>query len=210
MLLDGSGNPTYTGDGASYASWWGLQFEDNVTFETSYIRTTGSAATRAADDLRFSFLHIPQAMTTYAKFIELGSPNWVAIGGAAPRIMQIGAVTGIDPRLYMVKATGSDSYGFGHDPSAQVDSGADVNPALGDAIELRGVLQSNGSVICGASKNGAAEVVGATSSAAALAGAWSGTTINVGGLNGSGVSAIALQALRVAFGIRSLAQARSA
>ena len=48
--LDDSGNVTYQGDGTSGVYIWGAQLEEG-TVATSYIPTSGSTVTRAADDL---------------------------------------------------------------------------------------------------------------------------------------------------------------
>jgi hypothetical protein len=48
--LDDSGNVTYTGDGTSGVYIWGAQLEQG-TVATSYIPTSGSTVTRAADNL---------------------------------------------------------------------------------------------------------------------------------------------------------------
>ena len=49
MLLDNSGASSYTGNGTSGIYLWGVQYEKAVSYSSSYIPTSGSTVTRAAD-----------------------------------------------------------------------------------------------------------------------------------------------------------------
>jgi len=48
-IAEDDGDPIFTGDDTNGIFVWGLQQENGVTFPTSYIKTTGSSATRNAD-----------------------------------------------------------------------------------------------------------------------------------------------------------------
>ena len=53
LLGSGSETSSYNGDGTSGIFLWGAQCEENVSFPSSYIKTTTVAVTRAKDDIRF-------------------------------------------------------------------------------------------------------------------------------------------------------------
>lgn len=52
-LATGDSNVTYNGDGASSATVWGVQAENNVAGSSAYIVTTSAAVTRNGESLRY-------------------------------------------------------------------------------------------------------------------------------------------------------------
>lgn len=118
----------------------------------------------------------PQACTLYADFIEGETAPW----GADYRVLQVGSAGGGDARLMLRRdTTGSgDLYIVEYVNAAGTSrsSSVDINPAWGNRIRLRGVLNSDGSVQVGAMKDTGsgfgAETVGSASSALALPASW--------------------------------------
>jgi hypothetical protein len=94
-----------------------------------------------------------------------------------------------------------------HDIGAtNVTSSRDLNPAYGDRMEVRAVLNADGSVQLGASKNGGAETLGSASAANALAAAWSTPTlVSVGCIGANGQGNILLRSLIISAGVQDLA-----
>ena len=175
----------------------GVQVED-AAFPSSYIKTTAAAVTRAADALSFPFAAVPQAMTLHAWFVE---------GGSAAAISQgiFGIGEGIDAGLYIT----TPPYQLAHERAGSVISVAGAVPAVGDTVELRSILYADGSVQLGQAINGAAEVVAAQSAANTLATAWHTLTMWLGDIDGTHPSFTALRSLKVAPGVRTLAQMRA-
>lgn len=111
FLVDSGTNTTYDGDGVSGVHLFGAQLEQ-LPFASSYIPTTTTAVTRAADDVSILFAGNmdPQLFSVMATVDVLGKlvtqRVFTATGGASPRpLAQIASAT-----KYSVNGdTGSDN-----------------------------------------------------------------------------------------------------
>jgi len=120
----------YNGDGASYISIWGAQFENNTPIPSSYIKTAASAVTRAADAFTMPINAGPSDVTILARFAR---PIWADLAidiGFFPGIFSMG--NGVEPHLQAyrlqtaaqyqaaVSTPGADSFS----PAANIPAGA--------------------------------------------------------------------------------------
>lgn len=161
------------------------------------IQTTGAAVTRAVQSLTFPWNVPPQAMTVYVKFLERESPNW----SQSAAIAQIGAGDNSTPRLLLYKPNGTDTYRLYHDPSTSVNSSVDLNPSIGDMVEVRGVLNGDGSVQMHGALNGGSESSGSASAAQAFSNSmWADSKLYVGNLGSGARCFTGLEALIFARG----------
>lgn len=178
------------------------QMETANAFPSSPVVTVAGAVARAADALSYPFLAPPQAMTLYAKFVERGS----ARSSTSRRVVEVSAA---NPLVLMGQTSGSGVYNITNiDATAgQVMSSAAAAPAYGDTVELRGLLNADGSVQLGQALNNGAEAVAAASAALSLAAAWGTAVLYV---NGPTAGFNAFQSVKVAPGVRTLADMRTA
>lgn len=134
-------------------------------------------------------------LTIYAKYIELTTDT------AQRRLVGIG---NNEPQSTLIFYTTSTPNLYHHNGSIAVSSVVAVTPVVGDVMEVRGVYLASGAVYIAASKNGAAEVVGSTSSGLTPAAAWSALTLRFP------LSVeVGLIALKIVQGERTLAEMRS-
>ena len=175
----------------------GFQAE-NALVPSSYLDTTTATVTRTADAFSIACNIIPQAMTVYAKWVEMGTTLYDAAGG----VVYIGDAAGTDPDFYIGTDGGQKYRGVHYDKT----STAAATPVIGNTVEGRAVLQSDGSVYFGQSINAAAEVVAATSATKTLGAAWSGQTLYVNSLGTASKGLMALLSIRIAAGTKTLAQ----
>lgn len=85
-------------EGGTYRNYvWGVQFEPGATFASSYIKTTGSAVTRAADDISLALSALPfsaTAGTLAMEFVRLSSSQTsiaaLSAGASTERIQLFG------------------------------------------------------------------------------------------------------------------------
>ncbi len=197
LLADADNSFSYQGDNSSGVYMWGMQFETDQPFVSSYIQTAGATATRTADTIYSDFLWVPQGLTVYLKFIESGS---IDVDGGA--ILNIGAGNGNAPYLRVLQQNTPGYRGLHNNNSTSEQSlYSAVVPSIDDTVELRVTLTSAGLVNLFQSINSGAEAAGNTPSANELASAWSDTRVY---LNGHDPSFGKYKALKIHRGIRSL------
>ncbi len=178
-LGSGSETAVYNGDSSSGAYLWGMQFETDKPFPSSYRATAGSTVTRSKDAMTFPWVTAPRTMIGYARFVERGTVS----AGPNGRICHIGDNTGGgDPRLTFVVSGSSTWQALIDDGTNIAQSTAAATPVYGDLLELRLIFDKEaGTVQLGQSINSGAEVVAAAGTGldAALLSAWAGTLITM-------------------------------
>lgn len=178
----------------------GVQAE-NALGPSSYIPTTTATVARATDSLVFPFAAPPQALTVYAKITERGA---TLTAGQGLWVIGTGPATAEYLDCYNA---GSGRYAVESGTAAGTVSSESAPPGavLGDTVECRSVLASNGAVTEGQSINGAAETVATTSAANTLDGTFSAATITIGsrGTNSEGITGF--RSVRVVAGVQTMA-----
>lgn len=104
-VSNADGTQSYTGDGASYISLWGAQFEKDVAFPSSYIPTGAAAVTRAADLLTALFNFGLGDFTVIARVARPVHADVTGDIGIPPGIMDLGSAQPLYTRMYFVQAT---------------------------------------------------------------------------------------------------------
>lgn len=171
-----------------------------ASFASAVIVTTTAAASRSADSLSFPFLARPQAMTIYARFVDMGF-SLVSDG----RICSIGPASFV-PTHFLVQVL-AGTYRIFHAPVA-VATGVSSNVAVGtvgDTVELAAQLYADGSVQIHRSYNGGAVTSGTRSAAVGLAQTWGAQQLDIA--KGTGISAsshLPLRNLKIVRGVFDL------
>lgn len=186
---------------------FGAQLESGTAFPTSYIATAGATAVRTTDSVALSLpypLTVPQAMTVYVKFTELG----LAKLGSFIRLLQIGDAT-----------AGRKQINIRTNPSLQYDAVHEINggggvfsqPAVqvndNDVVEIRVVITSDGAIQMAIAVNGGTETFGSQSGPFVLDPNWANATN--GDVISFGGGPIAVHKLRIATGVQTIATMRT-
>lgn len=180
---------------------WGGQHEQDTPFASSYIPTTTTALTRAADYYGLP-APPPQEMTVYEKFINLG------IVGNGRYFWSITNAVASVPEIVQYAPAQLPAVFHGNGVSS-VQSVLAVAPAAFDTDELSTRLYADGSVDTTQSINGVSATTSARTAALVLAPAWiAGAVV---WLNSAGTLAgfnrfVTIQSFKIGAGARSLAE----
>ena len=200
------GMSTYTAStdvtGQGTEIFWGAQVE-SVIGPTSYIPTTSSSAGRQQDTCYWDFAMLPQTMTVYCDLLDMGTRYVTGY-----RYLQISNSANNAARL-LLQYDGTN-VAVTHDPTggAVSTAGVAVTHALNDRVEMRAVLNADGSVNIGTSINGAAEATAGPGAAQAIVSTWSTPTrLYLLGVGSGGANAV--RSVIVATGVRTLTEMRA-
>lgn len=153
----------------------GVQAE-NAVYPGEYIPTTTINVTRNADTVSFPFTPVPQALTCYIRFVEVGaildsgnSANLLLIGTSNPRVLV--RWNGTAYEVNYMNAVG-----------ASVVSSTATNPTLGQSVELVATITTAGVVqLTHVYAGGGGPVANAASAAQSLpSGGWGTATLQFG------------------------------
>jgi hypothetical protein len=180
---------SYAGDDSSGVYLWGAQLEQ-APFASSYVKTEGTTATRAAEAPYFDIGFGPQALTVWVDFIERGTIN-----SAGMRVFDLGdAAAG---RLLVNQVAGP--YRVYHENGGgNVASALSAAPTIGQHVRLRAVLFPDGSVQIHQSIDGGAETSSVRSAARALGSSWGANRLTLNGFSGGSNGFTALRRLTIA------------
>lgn len=171
-------------------------------FHSSVIVTGAATDSRTRDQLSFAVTFRPQALTAYLRFREQGTINI-----ANARLIHLGNNSGTLTRI-QIQSTGT-FYTFVHaneSGSRQVTLAA--APVYGDMVEIRAVVNSNGSILLGQSINGAAETVTTTSGTLVFGPVWATAALWVNSISTAGVGFNAFRNIEIVAGVRTMQQMR--
>lgn len=206
FALRKAGTNSYLGTLTEGAYLWGCGADDISVVSGSgqpapafYIPTTTATVTRTGDLVLKAWPYAKQPMWFYARFIENGIANSPAPGGTQPDVVAIGSF-GANLRTELSGGS-SGQYLFSHGNNVTTrSSGIALSPAVGDVIELLGVVYSDDSVQLFGRKNGGATTTGARSSAGVATPEYGYKNLQVAGENATPIGLLELQALKVGAG----------
>jgi hypothetical protein len=163
--------------------------------------TSGSTVSRALDNFQDSWgSALPQSMTIYLRFFDMNKNT----GGT---LFALGSNTA--PYVHISPNSGT-GYSVTFNNTSSVGSTITAAHNWGDLIEIRAVLNPDGSIIAGASVNGAAEVTHTTTTTQAFPLNWSDTIVRLGTLNGASSPGIAAYTHVFAVaGVQTMAQMKT-
>lgn len=179
----------------------GVQAENSAR-PTSYKKTTTVTVTRGDDVLRFPHAFIPQTMTVYLKFIELGT---ISVGGC---LFELADTLGQSP-LFRVHASSSVYRAHFTTLTDSSLSTMGAAPSYGQTVELRATFSATGQAQIAQTINGGSETVAAAGGNGLLPAAWSAALLHLAAA-GEVKPLTGLLVAKVAAGVKTLAEMRAA
>ena len=185
-----------------------IQVEDVAStglFASSHVPTVSAAVTRAAETQSFPFLPVPQAMTLYLAFQD-GNARSATAG-----LIGIESAGRGNPRIE-IQVTSGGQYQVVHTTAAgSVNSSVTSTSTVGDLVELRVTIGSDGAVRIHQVVNGGAETSGTASGGLALGSAWSAQLVYLNSLGTGARNINKYRALKIAAGdTKTMQQMREA
>lgn len=153
-----------------HAFFTGVQIEDG-DFSSSYIKTTGSSASRSVDTFYWDYPHDPQEMLAYVRFVEDGTIKTEAA------TFYFGDPSAGTTPFAMIYVSGGLYRAYHQTGAGNRSSTLAAAPAIGNTVELYMDLESDGKITVVQSINGAAVSSGAQSAALALGTAWAAKSL---------------------------------
>lgn len=190
-----------------YAYFWQADLTPDAGASTP-IPTAGATVARAADSLYFPFATAPREMTIYVRGIERLHMGLVA---ATTGLMSITDAVLTDAKAYLRRSPPSPlGYKFQHDPATNTETnGVGSTAVVGDEVELRCVLGSDGAPSIGVSINSGAESTNGPATAQALAATWSAQRLYVNSIGSGNVGAFGFRQIVIAAGTKTMAEMRA-
>lgn len=178
-----------------------------MAFAPSSVIVTGATVdTRARDELSFSFIARPQALTIYVRLIMLTTDA----GTSGNRVVvQIGSSSTTNPRLLMDFLTSTWRLILLNGINSVSSTVANTGITAGDRIELLGTVQSTGVVQISWTRNGGTITTGTASGALTLPSAWTNNVLMVNSVSGGGSPGFgAYRNIFVVAGVRTMQEMR--
>jgi len=204
-LSTGDGVIAYNGDGSSGLYVWGIQFETDQPFASSYIQTVASTVTRNADAMYFDWPFPPQEMTVYGHVVGYNG------GDNNNKLFQIGHGNTDKPLLQLYINNSHIMRVLYQDGVTSAETAATLAAlSTGDDFEFRATLSAAGVIQCHQSINAGSEASSAAAAGGALPAAWAGTRFYIGaGGDGNAPTGLNWLVVKASRGTKTMAQMRA-
>jgi hypothetical protein len=173
----------------------------DATYPTSW--QGASLGTRNADQLFLAETIPAQPLACYVHFVEEEPSPFIAQPGGgnfAGQFLTLGGTNAHWLRLDKVATGGTYRIIHQHGAGNFVQDNIDLNPDVGDGVELVGYLYADGSVQLTGRKNGGAVTTGTRSAALQTPSLFADTDVHLGGIDADGGACVGLAAVAVVDG----------